>query len=274
MLKLLFAAALAFSAPDQDTKSLSPAEQAQLRVNLDRGLKLYRYDQSAWHVTDAMMAALSSDAKSHLRGYVTTPAEGGLRTTFFGESDGRYFEVYSATWTGSEIVDAELVSPEERRPVTEEQRRLIEARKLALKNAAGLGMCSNASPNAIVVPGDSPTEPISVYILTPQTEAHVYPLGGHHRLDVKDGKVIAKRAFTNGCIDFDKAAVPDKGRPEAAVITHLLDTVPTEIHVFSVFAMGLPLFVGIRDGRVYVVEINQGRPSARVVGNAGGAASK
>lgn len=246
-------------------QSLTAAEQAQLQQNLDRGALLYRYDQSAWHVTDAALAALPDSTKTMLRGYITTPAPKGLKTTFFGQSDdGRYFAGYSAVWTGSAIVDARIYPTDPRVPVTADEQRLIEARKVALDGMGKLAMCSSASPNVIVVPGGA-NEPVAVYILTPQTKNGVYPLGGHHRIDVKDGKIVATRDFTKSCIDLNRNAMPKGAQPLAAFITHLLDPVPTEIHAFSAFAMGVPLVVGVRDGRIYAVEIRDGRPQARLM---------
>lgn len=263
MIKFLFAAALAVAASDEAPKSLTPAEQAQLQENLNRGLDLYRYDQAAWHLTDAMLAALPDTSKQLIRGYITTPASKGLRTTFFGEAPGSYYSLYSAVWTGTSVEDPVIHSPAERRPVSDEERRLILARKVALEGAGTLDMCSSAPANAIVVPGADSL--VHVYVLTPQTQNHSYPLGGHHRIDVKDGSVVAKRTFTKSCINFDTAGRPDKGSPEAAVITHLLDSVPTELHVFSVFAMRVPLYVAVRDKRIYAVEISSGQPRVRLV---------
>jgi hypothetical protein len=259
VIKLLFAAALLFAGPDGTPKSLTEGEQAQLQQNLNRGLDLYRYDQSAWHVTDAAVAALPESSMKETRGWVTTPAPNGLRTTFFGEADGDYYAIYSAVWTGSSIEDPKIYPLAERNPVTTEERRLILARKIALDSQQSLGMCNSAPPNVIVVPSSDAA--IQVYVMTPQTENDVFPLGGHHRIDVVNGNVVAKRSFTNSCLNMER------GNAVGLMITHLLDPVPTEIHVFSVFAMGLPLYVSVNDGRVYVVEISGGQPRARVVGN-------
>jgi hypothetical protein len=48
-------------------------------------------------------------------------------------------------------------------------------------------------------------------------------------------------------------------------ITHLLDPVPTEIHVFTAFGSGLPLYVGVRDGRLYSVKVENGKAQVDVV---------
>ncbi len=246
-------------------QTISPSEQAQLDRNLDRGTQLFRFDQAAWHVTDAALAAISDPSKGLVRGYITTSALNDLKTTFFGENGGNYYALFSAVWTGSAIIDAKIYPPEKQIPVTPEEQQLIEARKVAIDGIGTMEMCSSASPNVIVLPGASADDPVSVYVLTPQTKSGVFPLGGHHRIDVKGGKIVAKRDFTKSCINFDKFANPKNERPEAVVITHLLDSIPTEIHVFSVYALGIPLFVGVQDGRIYAVEIQGGRAQARLV---------
>ena len=261
---------LALAAPPQATAaapappSLTTAEEAELQHNIVLGALLYRYDQSAWHVTDAALAALPEDAKELIRGYVTATAQSGLRTTFFGDGPHGYQALYSAVWTGSAIEDVQPYTAGQKRPLSDQEVRLIEARKIALDGAKDLAMCSSAPPNVIVVP-DPDNRTIHVYVMTPETKNGVYPLGGHHRIDVRNGAIVGQRAFTKSCIDFDASAVGDKGVPESAVITHLLDPVPTEIHVFSALAMHLPLYVAVRDGRVYVVEASGGDPRVRLV---------
>ena len=48
-------------------------------------------------------------------------------------------------------------------------------------------------------------------------------------------------------------------------VTHLLDEIPTEIHVFNVYASGLPVFVMTRNGRIFAIEVNGGLPRARLI---------
>lgn len=241
-----------------ETGILSPFDEAQMAQSIDRGIKLYRYDQSAWHVTDAMMEAVPAATKKLIRGYITTTDPGGYRTTFYGEDGDNRFKLYSAVWTGHVIVGAQIYSAGNMVPVSDEESRLILARKAATENLDGLMFCSDANPNAAAIPGTTPSDPVSVYIMTPQTKTDVFPLGGHNRVDVKDGKVVSKRAFTKGCIDFNRAELmkdaPKGATPVGMVVTHLLDPVPTEIHVFSVLAAQLPLYVGVSDGRLFAVE--------------------
>ena len=260
----LAAATLAAPVTAAAEPALSAAEDAQLQHNLALGALLYRYDQSAWHVTDAMLAALPEAARPRIRGYVTTAAPNGLRTTFFGEGGMGYQRLYSAVWTGSAIADAWQFKTGGESTLTEAELRLVDARKVALAAAGQLAMCNDARPNMIVVP--EPNDSIvHVYVMTPQTKDGVYPLGGHHRIDVRDGKVVAQRDFTRTCVTFDKSSVPAGGKPQAAFITHLLDPVPTEMHAFTVMAMQLPLYVGVKDGRIYEVGLKDGQPTARLV---------
>ena len=114
----------------------------------------------------------------------------------------------------------------------------------------------------MVLPGRKAADPVSVYFLIPQTTFQEYPYGGHYKFDIKDGKVIEGRAFTRSCI-----ALPlrKQGKAEALFLTHLLDDVPTEVHVFGVLNTGLPLFVGVKDGRIYSVSVSDGRPAIRLI---------
>ncbi len=245
---------------------LSAAEQCQLRQNVELGTLLYRYDQSAWHVTDAMLEALPDDAKPRIRGYVTTPAPTGLRTTFFGDGGfAHYQRLYSALWTGSAITDAWQFKAGEESTLTEEELRLVEARKAAIDGMGSLTMCSKARPNVIVVPDPADAALTHVYVMTPQARNDSFPMGGHHRIDVRDGKVVASRAFAKSCLELGGQKIPAGAKPAAMFVTHLLDPVPTEIHVFTVFGSGLPLFVGVHDGRVYSVEVTGGKAQAAVV---------
>ncbi|HXC73364.1 MAG TPA: hypothetical protein VN640_01655 [Sphingomicrobium sp.] len=269
MIIRLAAALLALGTPVAAVRAapqLSAAEQSQLRQNLELGTLLYRYDQSAWHVTDAMLEALPAEAKARIRGYVTTPTPNGLRTTFFGEGGFAFYRrLYSAVWTGSAITDAWQFKAGEESPLTEGELRLAQARKTAIDGMGTLTMCSRDRPNVIVVPDPGDAALTHVYVMTPQARNDSFPMGGHHRIDVKDGKVVASREFAKSCLELGSQKIPEGAKAAGMLITHLLDPVPTEIHVFTVFGSGLPLYVSVRDGRVYSVEVTEGKAQVEVV---------
>lgn len=264
---MMLAAALA--AEPTKTPTVSTEEAAQIQLALNRGQLLYRYDQSAWHVTDAAMAALSKDSKQSLKGYVTVPDGDTLRTTFYGGDDSTRFRVYSAVWDGTKAVSVETYSPEAKVPVSQIEASFIKARDLALTKAGTLENCSNRPFNSVVLPPERAGGPTAVYLFAPQTTAESVPMGGHYRLEVLNGEVVAQRAFTKSCISLPTKvgiAQDKKGSsPEALMITHLLDPTPTEIHVFSVFAAGLPIFVGVANNSIYAVEAPGGQARIRKI---------
>ena len=254
---------LAVAAPAVPAAAQSSPD-AQAAANMARGDLLYAYDQSAWHVTDAALKAIPKASMNALRGYVVTPAPGGYRTTFYGGEPGNHFRVYTAIWSNRSIVQPELLAADKRVPVTADEDRMIAAKSFALSNLKDLQRCSNGKLNSAVVPGATPQDPVSVYIMTPSTRPNAIPMGGHHRIDVKDGAVVSSRNFTNSCIELEKPpASKAKGQPVAMVISHLLDPVPTEIHAFAVHSVGLPMYVVMPDGGMYSVQLDKGRAVAR-----------
>jgi hypothetical protein len=90
---------------------------------------------------------------------------------------------------------------------------------------------------------------MDVYVLTPQTQAGIFPFGGHSRATFSAaGALLSQRTFTNTCLDMSNQ--PEGGDPIAAVgVTHLLDPIPTEIHVFLSIWMALPVAVATREPR-------------------------
>lgn len=245
----LIGASLLASTSITSAKPLTPELKAQMAANLARGDLLYEYDQAAWHTTDAMMIAVPEALKKLLRGYVITPDGDNLRITFYGVDTGREFAIYSAAWDGKTIVRPILSSAEPRPQVSAAEQRMIAARSVAtnIKVIEKLGFCSEGTPNVAVIPGATTADPISVYVMTPQTENGIWPLGGHHRIDVKDGRIVAQRAFTKSCVNLGNAAKKDE-IPLTMAVTHLLDPIPTEIHAFTVHTSDVPLVVGTSDG--------------------------
>jgi hypothetical protein len=96
-----------------------------------------------------------------------------------------------------------------------------------------------------------------VYFLTPQMKTGSWPLGGHYVVEIAaDGTAKPPRPFTRSCLDTGQPKEA-KGKAEALVVSHLLGPVPTEIHVFTSFTSGLPIFVGTRsNGRLWRVNRN------------------
>lgn len=240
----MLAAPLLASASIVVAKPLSPEMKAQMAANLARGDLLYEYDQAAWHTTDAYVAAVPEPLKKLLRGYIVTPDGSNLRGTYYGVDKDREFVIYSATWNGKEVVQPILYGAEPRPTVSAEEHRLIAARTLAVNHDGfeKLGFCSKGAPNTAVIPGATAADSVSIYLMTPQIESGVWPLGGHHRIDVKDGRIVGQRAFTKSCISLGGGAKENE-MVVMMTITHSLDPIPTEIHAFTVHTSGIAVQV-------------------------------
>jgi hypothetical protein len=79
-------------------------------------------------------------------------------------------------------------------------------------------------------------------------------LDGHFRVVIgPDGKPVNTRPYSRSCLNMTPPKLPGGAKPVGLFVTHLLDPVSTELHVFTSYAAGLPLFVGTRDGRVWSV---------------------
>jgi hypothetical protein len=127
--------------------------------------------------------------------------------------------------------------------------------------------------NVFVIPPASAEAPVEVYKLSPQSQRGRYPLGGHFLATVApDGSVASTRAFTNRCLDVeasDGVLLAGAPPPPPVGVTHLLDPLPTEIHVFLSLWMNRPLLVAtgepdrlwtITRGRIGLVGATQTPP--------------
>jgi len=239
-------AALAAPAGAQPVQS----EQATIDFALARGRLLFAVDRAAWVGTDDMMAQIPGWRTAGMRGYVVERDGAGFAVTFYGGEEAAPVAFYRGRVEEHRIVSREAFPAGSGPPLTPLQRRLAAARDAVLRSTRR-GPCGSAPFNSAVIPPATPDGPIDVYLLTPQTSTESVPLGGHYRATVAaDGSVTGERAFMNSCMDLPAAPAG----AEAFFVTHLLDRVPTEIHVFSSLAARTPIYVAItRPVRVYAV---------------------
>lgn len=236
--------------------STAADEASRIADAAHRGALIYRYDQAAWHSSDALVADLERAELAAVRGWVVLPAGDALRTIYYGGELGARIALYSADWSSGD-----RTSNRRRYTTPEDQRLDAEAvRLIALRDSIsfdGLQNCSNRAFNIVTLPASATGSSDSIYLLSPQTDRNI-PFGGHHRIDFAEGRVTARRRFTNSCIAF-----PPQG--DMLFISHLLDPVPTEIHVFSMYAAGRAVAVGTADGRVWAIEPSSGGPRIRLI---------
>lgn len=250
---------MAFAAPlAAEPLEISEQDAASLEIALDRGMALRQYDQAAWHSTDSLREDIADLGGSGIRGWVVTPVENGYLTTYWKPDGESFAGVYSAVWTGNRVIDRTILEGEQTR-LSDAQIRLIVAHNSV--TGQGLERCSDAPFNTVVLPRASDDQPDLVYLLTPQTTFDALPLGGHYRFAVKDGEVVSQRQFMKSCFNSPLKSKDKDNKIEAIFVTHLLDPVPTELHVFSVFAAKKPIFtMTVANKYVWAVEVIGGQP--------------
>lgn len=205
----------------------------------DRGREIYDYDQAAWHTTDTMHEDIADLENSGIRDWVVTRASDGWLVTYWKPQEDSYSAVYSALWTGKRVRnrtvlrgDATVLNPEQ----------LAQIAATRAASQGDLTRCSDYPFNTVTIPGPG-ADSYFVYLLTPQTSTQSIPAGGHYRFTVRGGEVVDQRKFTNSCLEIGFAPPDKDSKAVAMVVSHLLDPVPTEIHVFSMFAAGTPVYV-------------------------------
>ena len=86
-----------------------------------------------------------------------------------------------------------------------------------------------------------------------------------HEIQLRDAKATLSAVIDNAR-QGEPSIITRHGRREAVgfVISHLLDPVPTEIHVFTAIASGKAVFVSTKSGMAWNVEPSGG--TARIQG--------
>jgi hypothetical protein len=233
----LLALLLAFPAVAQ-----TPAERTRLDWVLTRGRLLFDVDRAAWVTTDDFRERLSEADKRLIRGWTVERDGSAFVVTYFtaGENQPRR-ALYRGRVENRRVVSREVFSPGAGPELTPMQRRLADAYTLVGRMSARV--CGQASPNLAVIPPDSLDAPMDIYVLTPQTQSRIFPFGGHNRATFSAaGELLSQRVFTNSCISMG-TEMEDGNRVVGVAITHLLDPIPTEIHVFMSIWMEMPVAV-------------------------------
>lgn len=236
LLALVIATSVASAAAAQ------PDEAARVAAAQTRGELIHDLDQAAWHSTDVLLKALPRARHGEIKGWVVEPGEGGWAVLYYGYDGDRPYGVFTAVFRGGKVVSSREIKPADAdRALTPAQQRMAMARKVA--TTAGVTPCARAAFNTVIVPPASASAPVEVYLLTPQVKANAYPFGGHSLIVVgADGKIVSTRPFMKSCMTQD---LPPNA--VAAMVSHLLDPTPTEIHAWLARSMGKSVFVMVTE---------------------------
>lgn len=210
-------------------------ESAALASAAATGMTIYRHDHAAAVATDAVRTLQKFREDKRVRGWVTEQQGKHIVVTFLSDTPAALYRVPVSGGKAGAVVVLETPAPLS----------AFESGAAAARSAVLASKFMPCSPtyNSVILPGAAPAEDWVAYLIPGTTKNDVVPIGGTYRFVVKDAKVIAQRGYTRTCIALqtDPAAV-------GLMVTHLLDAVPTEAHVFWSLWARKPIFVATPPG--------------------------
>ncbi|MEA3009689.1 MAG: hypothetical protein QOJ91_1381 [Sphingomonadales bacterium] len=242
-------------APAAAKPKLTPAEASATRLAFERGRLIYAYDRAAWQGSDDLVAKLP-DYTAKVGGWIVDGPADAPTLVFYDQDEAAPHAVYIASFKGGRIQSSRVLGSSDDRSLGAGRKSMIAARTAAVARleAASPVRCKEQPFNTVVLPPEKPGAQTLVYFLTPQSDSKAIPMGGHYRVEVAaDGSAAKPKSLTETCLEMPFADSKG-GRPAALTVSDLLDPVPTEVHVFSALAAGLPVRVMTRNERVWAVD--------------------
>ncbi len=241
---LALAAAFHLASADDDVATAplaqNPALAAALRSAEVNGLEIYWHDHATAVASDAMMK-IGMAKDNRVRGWVTQRRQTDIVVTFVGVGQDKLLHaLYRATVTpdGKVAPGSGLLAPVQ--ALTQFELEMLAARATAA--ASSFTPCT-PKYNTVVLPVmTNNVRHWAVFLLPATTDRTVIPLGGAYRIMTSaDGQQVeSSRTYTRSCITL---ANPANG--VANVVSHLMDAIPTEVHVFWQRWSGKPMWVTI-----------------------------
>ena len=245
ILTLLLAVAFAhigWTAESVSQELPSQEEQALLRKAEAVGLTIFKHDHAAAVATDALLASGVTKSDKRMHGWITESQGDGILVTFISGNEN---EAPQALYRVSVSKEGEVSGPPQELKVPEALTAFESGAATARTFGANYSFQHCAEHyNTVVLPVDSSPAPNWLVYLLPATEdALRIPLGGAHRLelDATGQHLLSERGFTRSCVVMGDPKADARHRPVMLVATHLMDPVPTEIHVFWNLWAGIPL---------------------------------
>lgn len=218
-------------------------EAALLHSAESTGATIYLHDHAAAVATDAALKLKAFKKDKRIRGWITEPRQGRIIVTFVDQTPAALYriEVSENGVAGPVIV---LDSPT---ALSEYEQGAATARAAAM--ASEFQPCSSRY-NPVVLPASATADGNwMVYLLSATTKSSVVPLGGTYRMEVSGSTVTAQRGFTRTYITLQNSP-----RTAGLMVTHLLDPVPTEAHVFWSLWAKQPMYVAVVNGGLWGIE--------------------
>jgi hypothetical protein len=232
--------------PSAPPPPLDSAQRAEIERAVVRGRQLFAIARAGLLGTQDLLSRVADPAGTGIAGWVAEPEGNAMAVTFYADTDSGPVAVYRSRILAGRAVSRETFLTGDRPPLAGIAERMARAR--AASESEEQRGCTDQPFNVLVVPPASVDAPIDVYRLSaPESRGRV-PLGGHYRSTVaSDGSVADARGFSHGCLNVDVGEVPAGTQGGPIAVTHLLDPLPTEVHVFLSLFSGRPLVVAAGD---------------------------
>lgn len=234
------------------TAALGTADRAALAAAVERGRLLFALARAGQVTTRDMLARVPDPAAAGIAGWVAMREGDGLLVTYYADAAQGPVAVYRARVAGDGRLSGQEAFAADARPALGAVERRLAAARTAVASLDR--QPCGADFNVFPIPPASAEGPVEVYKISPQTQRGRYPLGGHFLATVApDGSVTGTRAFANNCLDLEAGPELPGQAPRPIAVTHLLDPLPTEIHVFLSLWMNRPLVVVTGEDRSWAV---------------------
>lgn len=219
-------------------------EQAALLHSAESiGATIYLHDRAAAVATDAALKLKAFKKDERIGGWITEPRQGRIIVTFVDQTPAALYRVE----VSENGVAGPVVALDSPTALSQYEQGAATARTAAM--ASDFQPCSSRY-NPVVLPASATTDGNwTVYLLPGTTRNGVVPLGGTYRMEVSGSTVTAQRGFTRTCITLQNSP-----RTAGLMITHLLDPVPTEAHVFWSLWAKQPMYVAVVNGGLWGIE--------------------
>lgn len=222
----------------------SAADSNAISAIESTGRTIFEHDRAAAVATDVARAERAFKRDKRVRGWLTEARDGGIVVTVVDDTPSALYRVLvSADGEPSPLLPLEAPTP-----LSAFESGAATARRLALESP--FQPCSKTY-NTVVLPDTSFEGGWVVYLLRATTSQNEVPLGGTYRVEVRDGAVAGHRAFTRSCVVLGRG--PNVG---AMMVSHIMDPMPTEAHVYWSLWADTPMYVSTEEG---LWKIEQGR---------------
>jgi hypothetical protein len=219
-------------------------ERAEVREHLALttliGREIHRRDMLTWSAGELVRATVPPDQQRSIEAWAIDADHPETDVLFFDEL-GRELHVSFVVHCERGAENCRVETPSETMPVSD--RNLAQAWAVRTAETHPAFVQTSQAYNSVVIPtGDGPDADWWVYLIALDPNPNLVMLGQHYRFVVDaDGRTVESfRSFSDGA---DVIELPEGARPISITISHFLDELPTEMHVWAAIYHELDIVV-------------------------------